>query len=670
MFRLSGSKNLNLAKVYRGAESLADNLPLVKKVRRRRHLWRVFKALFLAAVIGVLLLVIVFAAHFMSLKSVMARSLDGKSALENAIGQARGGGFKSAQSEAATAASEFAAAASELKEVKSSPVIRHIGLLRSQVEQLEYLVGSAEMLSRAVREATGFGQELQNLLDGSGQLNYASFSPAEKERVLARIERSAPELNGMKANLDLALINLDRISYPGILWPLKWKIDEIRIQVGEASDLLARLTPLSQILPALSGYPGKATYLVLFQNNDELRPTGGFLGTYGILETHYGDILRFDTHDIYHMDMPVKDKVSVAPPEPIRQYLNPKWYMRDANWSPDWPTAAQKIDWFYHLEDPLLPPKDQINNFSGEFDGVIAVTPDLAENLLSIVGPVVIDGQEYNERNFVELLQYRVERGFIQLGIPSWQRKEVIGRILKEVKERLLNLPASEWRRVVAIFDRSIAEKDLLVYLKDPVLQSLAREQGWTGEVKQTEGDYLMVVDANLASLKTDAVMNRSISYQLFENGGQLAAKAVISYAHRGRPDWKTSHYQTYTRVYVPQGSRLVRMDGCQSPVDTYDELGKTVFGCRFMVGFNQVHALALEYELPVRLKQALKSRGYSLVVQKQPGSQVSEVAVDLSFANGIKSYSPVGFSVDFFLGNRLGWTTDGTLDRYFNLSF
>jgi len=670
MFRLSGSDKLNLAKIYRGAHSVAENFPLVKKVRRRRHIFLALKIIALLVLIISLILVILFASHFLAFKSILNKSLSGKASLEQAINLAKQSDFKSAQIAANQAASDFYFASSNLEDIKSSIVINQVSTLQKQVGQLSYLVGSAEMLSRAVGQAVSFGLELQSLLDGNRQLNYSTFTSAEKKRILGRIQYSGPELIGMKANLDLALLNLSNISYPGVLWPIKSKIDETKNLVGEASLLLGKLAPMSQIIPALAGYPSTSTYLVLFQNSDELRPTGGFLGTYGILQMDSGDISRFETHDIYHMDMPVKDKVDVIPPEPIRMYLNPKWYMRDANWSPDWPTAAQKIEWFYNLENPLLPPKDQINNFTGKFNGIIAITPKLVTDLLAMVGPIVIDGQEYNSSNFVDLLQYRVEKGYVQLGVSSWQRKEVIGQILKEMKIRLMNLPADNWRSIMTIFDNNITGKNILIYLHDPVLQDLAKEQGWTGEIKQTLGDYLMVVDANLASLKTDAVMNRSMSYEVKETANSLNSRLIINYAHRGKPDWKTSYYQTYTRVYVPKGSRLIKMEGCNSKIDIVDEYNKTAFACQFIIPFNQVAPLVLEYELPNNIKKSVLKNGYSLYVQKQPGNQVGELAVDVSSLNGIKSYNPVGFSVNLLINNRIGWLTDLTMDRQFNTTF
>jgi len=416
--------------------------------------------------------------------------------------------------------------------------------------------------------------------------------------------------------------------------------------------------------------------LVLLQNNDELRPTGGFLGTYGILEIKDGDISRFDTHDIYHLDMPVKDKINVIPPEPLKKYLEAdRWFMRDSNWSPDWPTAASEIKRFYKKEDRLLPPENQINNFSGEFSGIVAITPKFVTDLLAIAGPVFVSGEEYNKDNFQRLLQYKVEADYIQLGIPSWQRKEVIGELVKELKIKLFDLPFSSWRQILARFEENILEKDILIYLKDELAQKLVKDLGGAGEVKEIDGDYLMAVDANLAALKTDAVINRNISYELEQRAGGLLAKLKISYAHNGGFDWRTTRYRTYTRVYIPAGAKLTRVkinneDKNVDEVDIASKFNKTVFGAFVSIEPGKIGSLYFEYKLPVNLEKLVENGNYSLYVQKQPGNNVENLAVDLKFKNKVKSYNPVGFSAERESDEGIRWETDLRTDKAFEVNF
>jgi hypothetical protein len=90
------------------------------------------------------------------------------------------------------------------------------------------------------------------------------------------------------------------------------------------------------------------TFLILFQNNMELRPGGGFIGSFGILKIRDGRVTKFDVHDTGNFDGRIPD--TVTPPYPMEQTLKiHSWKLRDSNWSPDWKeNALQAID-FYRL---------------------------------------------------------------------------------------------------------------------------------------------------------------------------------------------------------------------------------------------------------------------------------------------------------------------------------
>jgi len=680
MFRLSKSKHINLAKIYEQAEDLISDIPLVKRRRRRRRIFKFLKYFSYSILALFLIIIIAFAAHFLSIRQIYQEALAGKNNLEQAVYLAKKQNFEQSLIFSRLASDNFNFSITKLQEVRNGLtwILKFplTSFLESQFSDIEYLLSTAEILSRAVGQGASFGQELEDLLEGEKKLSFSKFSKEEKKNILGRIYQSSPDLIGMKASLDLASLSLNNVRCIGLLWPLRNKIRDLKIQLDQGRDILAKAIPMSRILPPLAGYPEKATYLVLLQNSDELRPTGGFLGTYGILELEYGEILRFDTHDIYHLDMPVKNKLNVDPPEPLKKYLGvDKWFMRDANWSPDWPIAARKIEWFYKKEKELNPnnPEERQGDFQGpdsqveEFDGLIAITPKFVTDLLSITGPIVIDGEEYNEDNFVDLLQYKVEKGYIQLGVPSWHRKEVIGELSKELKIELLDLPSSRWHEIVETINNNIIEKNISLFVKDIELQSLIKQQGLAGELKDVVGDYLMVVDANMASLKTDEVMGRSIHYEVEQGPNGLFAKLRINYAHHGNFDWKTTRYRTYTRVYVPLGSQLIKAEG---DVKIQNELGKTSFAAFISIEPGEIGSLYFEYKLPDNLNELAKAGQYELYIQKQPGNKVAELAVDLSFANEVKSYNPTGFYVEKIGNNRIKWESDLGVDRKFSVRF
>ena len=77
------------------------------------------------------------------------------------------------------------------------------------------------------------------------------------------------------------------------------------------------------------------------------------MGTLGVLKVKLGDLVYFKTSDAYHLDMPasLSQDFNVDPPVAIKKYLGvDRWYLRDSNWSPDWPTSAKNIQWFYNME--------------------------------------------------------------------------------------------------------------------------------------------------------------------------------------------------------------------------------------------------------------------------------------------------------------------------------
>lgn len=671
MFYNTKSKFIDFAKLYKKGKNFVSSIPPVKERKRAEAFFKFLRFFSLGAIFLFFVFMVFAIVCVASLQGCISDVLAGKKNLEQSIELVKRQNFTDAADYAATAGNNFNSASLKIRQMESKLLVDKISFLKSQFDEAEYLFATGEILSKSVKESSLFGQSLKNISGNGEKLNFTKLNKEEKKAVLGKIYQSTPELSGIKANLDLALLYLDNVKCRGLLWPLKDKINGIKNQLAFGRDILKQAIPMSQMLPRIAGYPEKASYLLLLQNNDELRPTGGFLGTYAILETEYGEITRLDTHDIYHMDMPVKDLLNVEPPDPLKKYLgSKKWYLRDANWSPDWPVSARKIEWFFQNEDRLLPKKDQVNNVKGEFDGVIAITPEFITSLLKITGPIVIGGEEYSQDNFTDLLQYKVEKGYIKLGVPSWSRKEVIGEIAKELKIRLFDLPPERWNEVIGAMQNNIIEKNILVYLENNDLQNLAKEQGWAGEVKDYGGDYLMVVDANMASLKTDNVISRGIEYKAGQSANGIFAELSINYAHNGSYDWKTSDYRTYTRVYAPLGSRLIKAEGMEGEVAAQNELGKTSFGFFVSVKPGKIASVNLKYILPDSITKMAKSGEYGLYIQKQPGNNVKSLKVDLSFANSVKSYNPTGFYVEEIGGKRIRWESDLRTDRKYQINF
>ncbi|MBI3963594.1 MAG: DUF4012 domain-containing protein [Candidatus Kerfeldbacteria bacterium] len=529
-------------------------------------------------------------------------------------------------------------------------VLRAIPYVRRQLDAVENLMVAATQSTSAVRRLTDFAQSIFTIVEGDGtaEVNLATISEEQKVAVLDEMIHAGPLLQGAKADIDLTEEFIARIPEHGIAGPIRRVVEPLRAELPRMQHAIDTIIPIVQTLPQIAGHPVPQTYLFLLQNNTELRPTGGFIGTYGVLTVDAGEIDAFRTDNVYNLDVPAKDRVHETPPEPIRKYLRQEqWFLRDSNWSPDFPTAAAKALEFYRLEGG-----------TESFDGVIAVTPTLIESLLALTGEITIDGVVFNEQNVVDTLEFQVEKGFYRQGIAQADRKEIIGTLSSKLLDALLALPQSRWPDLLQTLQRNLDEKQVLLYFDHPDVQQVITEQAWSGHLRETDEDFLMVVDANMASLKTDLGIDRSISYAVSRDAdGSLVADLSIRYQNNGSFNWKTTRYRTYTRVYVPQGSVLLSSSGTmeddrlqsrrEGTVDVQDELGKTQFGAFIAIEPKQEGTLSFRYRLPDRVAAQVAGGHYGLIVQKQPGTLGHRLVVQIDVGRAARSVSGLDMTVE-----------------------
>lgn len=605
----------------------------------------------LILIIGLFFILLIFlGSTYKNFKLTYQLGLQGKEKLSTAIDQVKTRNWDEALKNSQAAESDFTNVLNNLDASKKNVIIKNISFFQNQVNDLEYLFKTTEILSRSLERSIPLVKELDRIRSGAAGGNFTNLNDQEKAQFLKLIYESEPELNGLKANLDLALLNINKIHRIGVLWPIYSQITEYKLQIQEASYLMSKLAPLAKLLPALGGYPVENNFLILLQNNDELRPTGGFIGVFGLANTKNGVITSLITDDSYHLDMPAVNKWKKEPPVPIKKYLEVEnWYLRDANWVPDWPLAAQKINEIYVGESLA------IGQVAPNFSGIIAINPDFISDLLRLVGPVTIKGESYTPENFQELLQFNVEIAYKDRSISSWDRKEIINELLAELQARLFSLPANNWPNLLKIIDNNIATKNIQIYFTNSSLENLVKNLGASGEVKQTENDYLMIVDANLAAFKSDLVVKKKIAYNLSQRNGNTTSSLTLNYRHEGDFNWRTTRYRSYTRIYVPLGSRLITSSGLDinnMDLTTFDDpiLNKTIFGFFFTVEPGTEKDITLHYSLPDRINKQITNNNYELLVQKQSGRRTQELKIDINPEKG----------------NSKNWLTDLNTDKIF----
>ena len=363
------------------------------------------------------------------------------------------------------------------------------------------------------------------------------------------------------------------------------------------------------------------TFLILLQNNMELRPGGGFLGQYAILKIKNGEVISTFVEDANLLDQRIHAKIPA--PYPFKRMMRiKKWKFRDSNFSPDFPTNAEKAEYFYGLA-----------RGKKDFDGVIAVNADVLNHILELTGPIQIPGYSttFTSRDASIKLEDIVEKRYLaNPELDSRNRKVILKKMASVIIEKLSSL--KNISRLAKFAQEELRDKNIMLYFKDSNLQDLVQSVHWDGSVAQNWGkDYIMLVDANMGALKSDYYIRRSIDYEV--DFTQEKPIATIKYLYRHTApygNWRTSDYHSYLRLYVPKGSNLIERKMVSYPLIDED-FGKTYFGFIVHVLINRETEALIKYELP----DYITPDNYQLLIQKQSGINSIPVTIRLKTADG-----------------------------------
>ncbi len=430
-------------------------------------------------------------------------------------------------------------------------------------------------------------------------------------------------------------------------WFLFW---EVRNQgLGSIGDIVGRLpvsttftndaSALGFLSDAVLRADGRErTYLILFQNNLELRPSGGFIGSFGVLKVKDGHVTEFSTHDTGNFDGRIPD--TIEPPYPMRETLKvSSWKLRDSNWEPDFPTDARKAMEFYAM-----------GGGAETFDGVIGITADVLSSFLVVTGPVEVPGfpGTYDSTDAVFDLEYQVEQAYIGQGIEFGERKSVLGMLGTTVLEKVKSLPPGDYLKLFGVLLEDLDRKDIQLFFADDRLESSVLAAGWGGAFDASwSGDFVSAVDANLNAWKTDSVMERSMRYDVDLSGNIPTARLTIRYTNLGtEKTFMVKDYQSFLRVYVPEGSFFRSVSGgVTDPVyGTFME--KKYAGILIQVPLGETRDIVFEYDLPTDIGPD----AYDIKIARQAGTKDIPVSLSVVGTDGSRTENDIVLDRDFVL--------------------
>ncbi len=625
--------------------------------------------------------------------------------------------FDQAEQSFSQAGANFLAALDQLKEINGL-IFAIAAILPSNDLKL---AAASKNIVAAGQLSAELGENLSKLMTGLLQMiNQPASSTIEISQVLENFSATGMLAANKAQELTQQLRQID-----GKILPIEYReqFDSLKQKADVLTSGLSEFSQLADKLQIFLGMDQDKRYLLVFQNNAELRASGGFLGSFAVLDLKQGKIKNLSVPVGGSYDTEAGLLTKVAAPEPL-WLVNPLWHFWDANWWFDWPTTARKLAWFYE------------NSGGSTVDGVISLTPTVMEELLKIIGPVDLS-KDYGSTALTTGGSTALTTGGLVITADNFwletqklaeqkppqtnQPKKIIGDLLNQIINELpKRINQDNLLPLIKLIEASTGDKNILFYFFDPEMQKQITDLGWEGGIKDTAQDYLAVINSNIAGGKSDRKISQTIDLETeIMPDGSIIDNLTVTRNHNGikREPFCGVRNVNWLRIYVPQGSELISAQGFK-PVDQiyfepadptwrtdetvaageaeaavdqasgtkiYNELGKTVFANWSQVDPGESTQIYLKYKLPFKLSLArdLSEKSlsqkladsvisvlnptqrqlypYSLLVQKQPGMNASTVrtALKVNSDYNIVWKYPAGLTTD-----QTSWQAEENLDQ------
>jgi hypothetical protein len=456
--------------------------------------------------------------------------------------------FAGAQEDLRQAQAQFDAAFSSSKE-----------LLR--LLDVTHTVASGEDLLAAGEHITQAGQHIsrgmapllasQHILEDKGQ-------PAGGTTLVDAVNTSLQELTAADDELAAAEKALNNVHSVFLPENVKQQVARLQEVLPPVHALLSRFVAQSGTMLSVLGADHEKQYLLVFANNHELRPVGGFLGSVALVNVNRGRVENIDVHSVYDPDGQLKE--FIAPPNPLLAITN-RWYMRDANWFVSYPLSAAKISNFFEKEGgPTV-------------DGVMLLTPEVIRHLLTVTGPLEVPGYDVkvSADNFYAVTQDEVTYNYDK---AVNKPKQFLSDLAPLLLNTLISSGNTSKLSVLEAFATSLRQKDLLLYFRNQDIQTQIAQAGWSGELPADAPGFLEINNANIGGHKSDQFMSQEADYRAeVKDNGDVDVVLTIRRTHHGPTEDLKLNYPPgenpackdntiYQRVLVPKGAQLVEAQG------------------------------------------------------------------------------------------------------------
>ena len=484
-------------------------------------------------------------------------------------------------------------------------------------------------------------ENLMSIQENSISFIQTAIASSENTRALARLlldtQKNSEEINEARIRvqeLEQQVTTLGTTSqnvYDRLDYDIS-AVQEIRKDFETIAGYLQTGSQLIGHLDTILGDNSQKNYVFFFYNNMEIRPGGGFIGSFAHVAFQDYTLKTFEVYDVYDADGQLK--THVRPPAPIREYLDqPHWFLRDSNFSPDFEQNVQTAEFFLDRELNL-------NNF----DGAVGLTTTALTYILEAFGDVhIVDfDQTINADNFYLTAQGESEIDFFPGSSQKKSFLSTVGRTL------LLKLEDADPAKLGLAIKRSLDEKHIVVLNDNPEVQSDIDTLGWSGKIINPQCissstnciiNHILPVDANLGVNKANYFVSKLMKLKtVIAASGSVQNELSMSFTNNSSPGvFPGGTYKNYFQVYIPHNARIEQIDIDGQKVTDYDE-SKTGFfkiiGLLLTIEPKETAIVTFSYELNSAVKSG--ENAYQIVLQKQIGSFNNEFSLEVQLPRGV----------------------------------
>ncbi len=476
-----------------------------------------------------------------------------------------------------------------------------------------------------------------NILDDSITFIDTAITASQNTRVISALlldtsktPAQIQEMRELIAELEEDVVILERTSqsiYDRLDYDFE-VIQDTRAKFEQVSQYVQTGSTLISHLDSILSDNTEKDYIFFFYNNMELRPGGGFIGSFAHVVFSNYTLKSFDVYDVYDADGQLE--THVRPPQPIREYLEqPHWFLRDSNFSPDFEENVKTAEYFLDKELNLT-----------DFDGAVAITTTALTYMLDAFGDVYIPDfkETINADNFYLKAQSQHELDFFPGSTAKKSFLSTVGRTL------LLKLQEADPALLGIAVKKALDEKHIVILTDDPTVQKDIDVLGWSGKLLNPQCivntssciiNHILPVEANLGVNKANYFVSKLMKLKtVFQEDGEVQNELSISFTNSSAEGvFPGGPYKNYYQLYIPFNADIDYVEVNGNKIRDYDEANTGLFkvvGVYLEIEPKETSIVTVGYTLQDKAKSG--ENAYQIVLQKQLGSFNSDFSLEVVF--------------------------------------